>query len=62
MQQTHRCKTAAVGVVRFQDDGVLDDDVFGCFASVEYVSLKNNEILQSVRQFECYARFEDDSL
>jgi len=44
----------AVGVVRFQDNDrgrrKLDDNVFGCFASVQYILLKNNEILQSVRE------------
>jgi len=41
---------AVVGVVRFQDDdrGRRHDNVFGCFASVESILLKNNEILQSV--------------
>ena len=35
---------------------MLDDDVFGCFASAETILLKNNEILQSVCELECYSR------
>ena len=34
-----------MSVVRFQDDDMLDDNVFCCFASVESMLFKNYEIL-----------------
>jgi len=40
---------AAVGMVRFQDDGSrrhVDDGVFDCFASVESIVFKSNEIYE----------------
>jgi len=35
-------------------DAMLDDNVFGCFASVESILFKNNEILQSVCELQSY--------
>ena len=31
-------------------------NVFGCFAPVDYILLKNSDILQSVCELKCYAR------
>jgi len=61
MQQTHRCKTLlqsasfSFKMTQTQTDAMLDDNVFGCFASVESILFKNNKILQSVCELECYA-------
>jgi len=52
-QQTYRCKTSLQWTwfgfkMTTEADAMLDDNVFGCFASVESILFKNNEILQSV--------------
>jgi len=56
MQQMIRSKTslsAKCGVVQFQGD--VREMFFCCFAFVEYVLLKNDDILQSMCDLECYA-------
>ena len=54
MQQTYRGKTSLQ--LPNGRGSVSKDDIFGCFAPVEYIMLKNNDILQSVCELECYAR------
>ena len=58
MQQTHRCKTSLQGIwfgfkMTTDTEAKLDGNVFGCFVSVEYILMKNNEILQRVCEPEC---------
>ena len=39
-----------------ESDVMSDEMFFGCFASVEYISLKNIETLKSVCELECYVQ------
>jgi len=55
MQQTHRYNTLLLCAwfsftMMTEADAMLDDNVFGCFASVESILFKNNGILISIRE------------
>ena len=55
-QQMYHCKTSLqvqVGMVGFQND---DREMFGCFAPVQYILSKINDILQSMCELQCHER------